>query len=276
MLLINMKTISDYIHTKLFDYPITKSIHNQTYEDFIEALNIDDNDIDDDLYKLYEEYNYKNVDGNGLRSYKGYQKYLYESLFGSYNSEDLLRELCKIYKDDIISADFMGLHSENIKSIIIKFKNDIIINDDKFKELLNFYNYYIVKTINNEYLIDPYKPQDFTNYVYNDCNGIIYHVTNKNTYNKIIKYGLKPKNLTKNNNKRPYRLFFLCLKDNKELMTQARQISSTSNGNIILKIDLNEYKNKLKFFKDTTAIGYDAYFTCEPIPPYCIKLYKEL
>jgi len=272
-----MKSLKDYVKRSYNQYPITKNICDQTYEDFIDFLGINEEDIDDDLYRLYEEYNYKNIDGSFMRSYIGYQNYLYESLFGSYNSEDLFSKICKIYKNDIIEAQFLNVHEEDIKSIIVKFKNDKIIDENKFKELLNFYNYYIIKIENNEYLIDPYKPKEFSDYIYNECNGIIYHVTNKDVYNKIKKYGLKPKNITKGNEKRPYRLFFICTSNKDELKHQIRQIKSTTGNNVVLKIDLNEYKNKLKFFKDTTATtGYDAYFTCEPIPPYCIKLYEEL
>ena len=34
----------------------------------------------------------------------------------------------------------------------------------------------------------------------------------------------------------------------------------------------NKLKDKkIKFFKDPTTLDIDAYFTQEPIPPYCIK-----
>ena len=39
---------------------------------------------------------------------------------------------------------------------------------------------------------------------------------------------------------------------------------------IVLKIDLNKYKYKLRFRIDSSASGYNAYFTEEPIPDYCI------
>ena len=181
-----------------------------------------------------------------------------------------------------------------IQSFYFEVTDDKILNNINFISLLSYYNYYVanIYKIENklEIHLDPYKPQEVSDYIYTECNGILYHVTFKDNYNKIKKYGLKPIDKGNDTNKsnykethRPYRLFFISSPNKENIRTQLRQLSNTilkstneytSNNKIILKIDLSKYRYKLKFYEDTNALGYTAYFTEEPIPPYCIEQIK--
>ena len=67
---------------------------------------------------------------------------------------------------------------------------------------------------------------------------------------------------------------FIGNNDEKKVQQQLKSIRNTHNQYdkkewIVLKIDLNKY-NKLRFRIDSSAFGYDAYFTEEPIPDFCI------
>ena len=138
-------------------------------------------------------------------------------------------------------------------------KERTIIRDENNKE-----SYYIA--------IEPYKPKDISNKIYNEFDGIIYHITSKEIYDNNIKNKeLKPK-WKRNNTYRDGRIFFIANNDNKKVQKQLQSIAHLKNiqNPIVLKIDLNKYKNKLRFRIDSSAFGYDAYFTEEPIPDFCI------
>ena len=57
-----------------------------------------------------------------------------------------------------------------------------------------------------------------------------------------------------------------------EIQKQLQSLANLKNiqDPIVLKINLKEYRNKLRFRIDSSAFGYDAYFTEEPIPDFCI------
>ena len=81
-----------------------------------------------------------------------------------------------------------------------------------------------------------------------------------------------------NNEYRDGRIFFIGNNNINEIKRQLKSIYITSKKfenktPIILKIDLNKYDKKLRFRIDSSANGYDAYFTEEPIPDYCVTLY---
>lgn len=159
-----------------------------------------------------------------------------------------------------------------------------MINDKKFWSLIHLYNYYIKTIIDNDSItLEPYKPEEITNTIYKDLHGILYHITTKEKYVNGIKYKeLAPKwkgKWDKLANK-PYdiwrdgRIFFIGNNDEKKVQQQLKSIRNTHNQYdkkewIVLKIDLNKY-NKLRFRIDSSAFGYDAYFTEEPIPDFCI------
>ena len=39
----------------------------------------------------------------------------------------------------------------------------------------------------------------------------------------------------------------------------------------LIKIDLNKYENKLRFYVDPASVNYDAFVTREYIPKYCCE-----
>ena len=70
------------------------------------------------------------------------------------------------------------------------------------------------------------------------------------------------------------RIFFIGNNDKKEVQRQLKSIRNTADKNhnkewLVLKIDLNKY-TKLRFRIDSSALGYNSYFTEEPIPDFCI------
>lgn len=259
---------------------IENSVENYTFEDYCRDNNINEDSIDDNTHELF-------VIGNWSiarhRPYYRYQSKIYESLLKSYDSKKLYDEIKKDFNKYIVSDYYAYKDKANIKTIILKYTDDSFINNEKFKSLLNLFNYFI--TYNDikrkELHIEPNIPDDETDFIYNECNGIVYHITKKNNYNQIKKYGLKPR--TAAYRTFPERIFVTTAKSNNEIKANIDYVknilledpSYNDNNIYILKIDLKKYKNKIKLFKDN-GMENDSYWTSEYIPPFCIKQIKHI
>lgn len=257
------------------------------YYEFINVNNIEE--ISEDSYRFYLDSIYHKMYKyyDGFFTYNDYtQKFLNidEVLNRSWDSRQLVKNLS--YNYGVKEVEYVNPKRE-ITQFDIYFNDDInaILNDDKFWSLLHLSNYYI-KTIDdykNGLILEPYKPKDITDYIYNDCKGIIYHVTKRSVYDKIKNSELAPKwkGEWDKLKRKPYniwrdgRIFFIANPDINKVKEQLKCIKGTSqklnNDYVYLKIDLHKYRHKLKFRIDSSAYGYNAYFTEEPIPGYCCE-----
>lgn len=285
-----MKDIKEYINNK----PITQLSSGKILNDFYEFINYNNiTNINENTYDFYIEsvFNrlYPFLLDDSYYTYNRYQKdlYLFETLNHSWDSQKLVNELNKI--SNIKKVNYVNpKHKITQFEIIYNNYEEInkLLNNDKFWSLIRLYNYYIKTVVedNNSIILEPYKPEDITNKIYNDLNGIIYHITTKQKYISSIKNKeLAPKwkgEWDKLKNKpfniwRDGRIFFIGDNDEKKVRQQLTSIKNTSSKlrneeYIILKINLNKYKNKLRFRIDSSAYGYESYFTEEPIPDFCI------
>lgn len=288
-----MKNLRDYLLPRITkkyklkdDIVLEKNYLTSSFDKFLELNNI--SDIDENVYKYYIQENFSDERG---RYYGLYQKYLYESIINSYSASDLMRKIWKL-SPNIHISNINYVNNQKITQFSFEVnKEDDLDNifTDKVISLLHQYNYYvklreIVKNNKEEHykiVIEPYKPKDITNKIYNELDGIIYHITSKEIYVKDIKFKeIKPKwkGQKYNNEYRDGRIFFIGNNNINEVKRQLKSIYITSKKfenktPIILKIDLNKYDKKLRFRIDSSASGYDAYFTEEPIPDYCVTLY---
>ena len=288
-----MKNLRDYLLPRITkkyklkdDIVLEKNYLTSSFDKFLELNNI--SDIDENMYKYYIQENFSDERG---RYYGLYQKYLYESIINSYSALDLMRKIWEL-SPDIHISNINYVNNQKITQFSFEVnKEDDLDNifTDKVISLLHQYNYYvklreIAKNNNKEHykiVIEPYKPKDITNKIYNELNGILYHITSKEIYSKDIKFKeIKPKwkGQKYNNEYRDGRIFFIGNNNINEIKRQLKSIYITSKKfenktQIILKIDLNKYDKKLRFRIDSSANGYDAYFTEEPIPDYCVTLY---
>lgn len=144
---------------------------------------------------------------------------------------------------------------------------------------MNFYNYYISfyekrqyeQTVYYELYIEQYRPIEKTDYIYNDCKGIIYRFVNDNGLKRLNYNGLVPRH--DNDRYYPRYIFVIANKDKSKLKSTLslvqREIKKTNLH--LIKIDLNKYENKLRFYKDMASVNYDAYVTREYIHKYCCE-----
>ena len=197
----------------------------------------------------------------------------------------------KYWNDEII-GDFIDNESDSeTHKITVHLKRNIV-NDNKFNEIINFLNCFVKynKKTGDFYtlILEPFKPTNKTNYIYNECNGIVYHITFEKYYNSIIKKGgIKPKRLNKcdiNNENvghllyRPSRVYVIADSNHvKQSIIRICNQTAHMDGHkdagrqIILKIDLNKYyidhKFKLNFYADpTNPKNSSTFFTYEFIP----------
>lgn len=302
----------------LYEVNLCDDYLNSSFDDFIERNNITIIDERTYVYYLMENFN-----ESKKRYYELYQSHIYETIERSLPARKLMDKIRELSPNIHITNDrYVNRQKVTQFSFHVDKKEDLKdIFTKQVKALLKQYNYYVKNTIDADkngptpycIILEPYKPEDITDKIYDELNGILYHLTTKDAYLKCIKNrelvpqwhiskkdrnddNDKEKNNDKNNNAenneyRDGRIFFIGNENENEVRRQLRQIKNTSwifrNNNpdkkepIILKVDLKKYNNKLRFRRDSSSRGYDAYFTEEPIPDFCItpidlETWKEL
>ena len=277
---------------------------NYTFEDFLENSKnvygdkleiehiIESNEDDNNIYRYLELVFDGFFQEYYCDMYDKYQYLLYESLLKSYDPKKLANELNRKFKKHIERIDIISF-DRLTKNIRIKFNTEFDNTNKEYISLLNLYNYYEAKNTDNIIItLAPRISEDMSNKVYEDSKGIVYHICPSYVVNKILKYGLRPKGgknskIYKNRVWHPksvYVMFgsvdnnikeyFKTEINNDKITTEYDDNILNSDEVTILKIDLNKYNRKLKFYKDTLG-GKQFIYTKEYIPPQCISIYKE-
>lgn len=262
---------------------LIEDVCNSSFEDFIKRNNI--NEVTEDTYRFYLDNNFNDY-AHTLhygRWYSAYQFWLNENLSKSYSSKEFISKLNSIF--EIKNVEFVNPKEDitQFKIYLSKKDYEMAFNSLEFTNLRHQYNYYWKSAIDDEYsiILEPYKSKDVTNYIYDNCKGIIYTITSVEIYDKInnskeiTKHILKPNKKNSNEIFRDGRIYFICSENLDKIKGQLNQIGRLKQLKfpVILKIDLNKYRHHLIFRQDSSAFGYDAYFTEEPIPSYCIEVF---
>lgn len=178
--------------------------------------------------------------------------FIKENLLSSFDADKTINELNKLSfvkkcskKTDIKYTTIL---------IEIDYRN---YKQDIFEQKLNVVNYFVTNyNLTNDILTLSIKPritECVTEYIYNECGGIIYHLTTKEKWKKIQRdNGLVPKNV--NYEFRPKQIFLFVKKPNFELNSLkdlSKNLSRFSNPkDILLEIDLSKLDIKLNFYID--------------------------
>lgn len=287
-----MKTLKNFI--KSFKYnKYSDDLLNYSYEDFCEDKIVETLVGEDDKIYSYLDYQFiKYLQGDEYDMYNKYQQLLYESLLKSYDTKKFVTALNKKFKEYIFKIELINT-SDIVNSIRIKFKKEFDITNKEYQSLLNLYNYYESKNIDNKIItLSPRISEDMSDKVYNESNGIVYHICPNYVVNKILENGLRPKGgknskIYKNRVWHPKSIYVIFDKvdnntknyfkqeiENDKITNEYDNNDLSNNDVTILKIDLNKYDRKLKFYKDTLG-GKSFIYTKEYIPPQCISIYKE-
>lgn len=211
-----------------------------------------------------------------LYTYHNYQLGIYEAL----HTHDI-RAFIKKLKQYLLIFDVSG-YEEGTVYVQFTINDYDDIQEQKLKNLCRLYGYYIFDIVIDGPIIEigietTYGLEEKTNYVYKQCNGILYHITEPKFKNKILKIGLISKHLDKKVS-HPGRIYCVCDNDIQEMIKLGNELHGENNF-IIFKIDLkkhplkeNNQTVKLKFFTDPAYVQ-SGVFTCENIPPQCLEIY---
>lgn len=205
-------------------------------------------------------------------TYENYQKGIYESL----KTHDIQKFTNALY-DYCVSIRIIYPENYGTLSIIADDDSDKVL----IEQLCQFYGYYITTSEYNAeklyiYIIEAtYGYKDVTDKVYNEFNGIVYHITTISHIHKIKQIGLIPKHLDKKVT-HPGRIYFTTDSNIQSLYSLGQQLYKKRYRWCILKVDLNKMPNntKLKFYVDPAYEKFGV-FTCENIGPQCISIMNK-
>ena len=301
-----------YIQQKYINEDVANFLYTKYKNEAVE--NKTDNQIK--IINLYETYAHIYLGVNNVyNAYNNYINQINEGILTSYNYDtfamyfekytgitDILdfsyvdnhNALTKILQIVIYSKDYQ-LHKKQIEQYIEKCGYFIssIYADNKLTNIQFEPKYIYELTSNNlsgsnsDLIYD--KNNDM---IQNKCNGILYHITIGNKYDKIINNGLIPKSYKKKAY-HPERIYFyqsnllnnpytdlrlqakyLYKKGDTFVDTVKKYVTDKGLSVIILKIDLYKYdKVKYRFFQDPNHP--QGIFTYEPIHPVCVELYDS-
>lgn len=189
---------------------------------------------------------------------------------------------------NLVKVEFEDYSSGNIKSfsILCASKEEALrlVENEKFKNLLEFFNYFVSEVIDNRIFVEPTYSEDKSKYVFNDCKGICYHITTQERAEKIMRTGLRMKRSYYR--KFPSRIYLyatpkLSLFNDKHIKDFTYKIvnklkAEREGGIAIIRVNLNKcYNDVMRFYKDTSMKEDEAVFTYNNIPPECLtKLNK--
>lgn len=202
------------------------------------------------------------------------------------NTHDAEKLKSKI--SDIAKVEFEDYSFGSIKSfsILCASKEEAIslVENEKFKSLIEFFNYFVSEIEDNRIFIEPMYSEDRSKYVFNNCKGICYHVTTQERAEKIMRTGLRMKRSPYR--ELPSRIYLyatpkLSLLKDKNIKDFAYKIvnklrAKREGGIAIIRVNLNRcYNDVMRFYKDTSMKEDEAVFTYNNIPPECLtKLNK--
>lgn len=196
------------------------AIPERTFDRYLEVHNIDDNDIDEHTFEKYllescfqSEYDYER--------FQNYQRNIYinETIGESWNYTRLIDKIKDKFDIYDLRTDKYWIEHNNVTAFSFYCDKDIR-NDNELMHTLDLFNYYIMKAEENNgewfFKMDPRKPKEVTNKIYNENCGILYHICTNEQYQKAKIKGLNPRNIKTDNEYRPYRRYFVSNKNTDE------------------------------------------------------------
>ena len=204
-----------------------------------------------------------------------------ESLIKSYDTNKLINKIEHKYKHLDISL-YPSKSNESLFRIIFDNKNDYekFLVDIYIQKQLDFFGYYITEKIDKDLciVIEPNFGTKCTKFVYDNCNGLIFHVTSKEKYYYFIKdQGLKPFE-GKHYRKFTERIFFITGENVDEIIENIKFIINQLHiiNPIILMVDLKENHYNVDFYYDPSEDNWHDFIYCNAWFPdkYITKINK--
>jgi len=198
---------------------------------------------------------------------KNIKNHIEESLIKSYDTNKLIDKIKNKYKNININLH-PSKSDESLFYIEFNDKNDYenFLEDIYIQKQLDFFCYYITEKIdkNLSIAIEPNFGTKCTKFVYEKCNGLIFHITSKEKYDKFIKdKGLKPFE-GKIYRKFSERIFFITGETINEIIENIEFINDQLNikNSVILMIDLKKNKYNVDFYYDPSEDNWHDFIYC--------------
>ena len=160
-----------------------------------------------------------------------------------------------------------------------KYFSDILEND-KFNELLKYFNYYVSGTERNKIMVEPLRTDIINDYVFNQCGGVAYHVTESKNVNSILKSGLRCKGGSDYRDF-PAKIYMFAThnyKNKKALENDLLQLCMSSEHfgtkYEVLKVNLN-HLHFINLYKDAAMKMPGVFYILENISGNRISRYKK-
>jgi len=214
--------------------------------------------------------------------------YINENL-KSHDYHKLQHELLSVYGNEIKSFEDGTKKDANIKSFDILVNGDfkmarkiakILSEEQQFKNMLNFYNYYISSVGNGRIFVEPSYTKIKNDYIYNKCNCILWHLTDNEHVKSILRNGLKAR--TANYRNYPSRIYvFATDTNNNDIRNNPNEVTEFIDelgihDNLeeftLLKIDLSKTQHNIDFYEDTAMQSTHVFYTYTNIPPQFIEI----
>ena len=190
-----------------------------------------------------------------------------ESLIKSYDTNKLISIIYKKYPD--IQYNFNKSKSKEFLFVIYFNKRsdyDGFFKDFYIQHQLDFFGYYITEyNDKDKYIVfEPNFGTKCTKFVYEKCNGLVFHITTEEKYNLYIKnIGLKPFE-GKKYRKFSERVFLSCGESKSEIIENIDYLKKQLgiNNPVILMIDLKEHKYNVDFYYDPSEDDWHNFIYC--------------
>lgn len=195
----------------------------------------------------------------------------------SHDVNKLIDKLSEQFKDYELNFQREGKSNKEVFSILCndKIQCNNLMNDEKFKNIISFFNYYItlVDIENCKLFLEPLYSEKMSSLEMSKCNNIFFHITkNSESARRILDSGLRCRsgNVSSETGYRyfPSKIFLIAFDDMKGFRSKLFDIAKKIGANedsVILKIDLNRAK-WINVYKDTAMGGRDdCYFTYDTI-----------
>ena len=250
-----MKSITNFIKDS-FEIKVIKEQYKNNLYDFY------DNDVPNEILEYINDITFD---------------YVFENL-KTYSSDNVINKLKTKFPNYKYSKEQSG--AKNVVIVKIETTDDLSHNKE-FNNIIKFYNYIITYTDNDAVYIESKLGEIATEFIYNECNGICYHLSKKQNTNLILKNGFRCKAKSINNG--DYRNFdertFLYAsnkskQDIKQDLTEyAQEIFMDELSSFdILQINLNKIRNsKINIYRDAALNTDTAFFCTTNIPNVCIN-----
>lgn len=176
----------------------------------------------------------------------------------------------------------------NVKAFYIIVNGDLkmarkiaqtLSEQQQFKNILNFYNYYISSVWNGSIYVEPTYSKLKNDYIYHECNGILWHLTDNEHVESILRNGLKAK--TPIYRIYPSRIYAFAtdthnndIRNNMDEVTEFVDelgIYNNLDEFTLLKIDLSKTQHNINFYEDTAMKSPHVFYTYTNIPAKFIE-----